>query len=121
MLTGGEVKMLRGQHGSLAGSHVRLINDQPVLLNAQIPPYPYARNENYDPIRTRKLLLNKSEILKLQQAQQVKGHAIIALAIGLVGKHIKVEIAVARGRKKSDKRELIKKRDLDREASRNWN
>ena len=96
VLSGGEVKMLRLKKGSLAGSHVRIINHEAVLLNAQIPPYPFARNEEYDPIRTRKLLLSKKEILKLQEAQQEKGKTLITMEIGIQGKLIKVKLAIAR-------------------------
>lgn len=117
VLSGGEVKMLRQKKGSLSGSHVRVINNELVLLNAQIPPYPFARNEEYDPIRTRKLLMHKREILKLQEAQQEKGKALIPLAIVLEGKHIKVKLSIARGKTQRDRREEIRRRDLDRQAA----
>jgi SsrA-binding protein len=120
VLEGGEVKMLRHKHGSLQGSHVRIVGGQAWLLNAQIPPYPYAQNEDYDPIRSRKLLLKKSELLQLQAIQDTKGKALIPTAIGLHGPFIKVEIGIARGKTKGDKREAIKKRDLDREARSDW-
>lgn len=118
VLDGGEVKMLRGKHGSLAGSYVRVIGDHAVLLNAQIPPYPYARNEEYEPTRTRQLLLKKSELLQLKQAQETKGHTLVPLMIGLDGRFIKVEVAIARGKNTTDRREAIRKRDLDREVAR---
>lgn len=114
VLTGGEVKMLRGSHGSLQGSHVRIVRGEAWLLNAQIPPYPYARNEDYDPKRTRKLLLKSHEILQLQAIQDTKGKALIPTMIGLDGAFIKVEIGIARGKTQADRREAIKKRDLDR-------
>ncbi len=118
ILSGGEVKMLRLKHGSLSGSHVRVIGDEVWLLNAQIPPYPYARIENYDPKQTRKLLLGKHEILKLKEAQQEKGKAIIPLEVVLAGKYIKVKIAIARGKSQADRRAAIRKRDLERETAR---
>lgn len=124
VLTGGEVKMLRGKHGSLTGSYVKIIGGQAFLLNAQIPPYPYARSEDYDPTRTRKLLLNKREILQLEQAQATKGYTLVATKIGAVGNHIKVEVAVARGKSGRDRREELRnrdmKRDADRELKRRW-
>lgn len=110
--------MLRLKHGSLSGSHVRVIGDEVWLLNAQIPPYPYARIENYDPKQTRKLLLGKHEILKLKEAQQEKGKAIIPLEVVLAGKYIKVKIAIARGKSQADRRAAIRKRDLERETAR---
>lgn len=120
VLTGGEVKMLRGKHGSLQGSHVRIVNGEAWLLNAQIPPYPYARSENYDPKRTRKLLLSKAELLILESVQQTKGRALVPTMIGLNGRHIKVEVGIARGKTDKDRRETIKKRDLEREMRRDY-
>jgi SsrA-binding protein len=120
VLTGGEVKTLRGKHGSLQGSFVKLINGEAWLINAQIPPYPYARNEEYDPKRLRKLLLKQSELITLQTASQEKGKTIIATKIGLLGRHIKVEIALARGKDERDRRQDIKKRDLERELRRDY-
>jgi SsrA-binding protein len=117
VLQGGEAKMLRGRHGSLAGSHVRIIQGKPMLLNAQIPPYPYARNENYEPKRSRELLLRKSEILKLQQAQETKGLTLIPVSIGKEGKYLKLRVAIARGKKLHDRREGLKRRDLDRQTA----
>lgn len=120
VLEGGEVKMLRGKHGSLQGSHVRIIGGQAWLINAQIPPYPYARNEDYDPIRSRKLLLKKSELLQLQAIQDTKGKALIPTRLGVVGPFLKLEIGIARGKTQGDKRETIKKRDLARELRRDY-
>lgn len=117
LLTGPEVKMLRGKHGSLAGSHVRIVQGKPYLLNAQIPPYPYARQEDYDPKRSRQLLLNKHEILQLQQAQETKGRTLIPVSINLSGRLLKLKIAVARGKKIHDRREDIKRRDMARQAA----
>lgn len=120
VLEGGEVKMLRGKHGSLQGSHVRIIGGQAWLINAQIPPYPYARNEDYDPIRSRKLLLKKSELLQLQAIQDTKGKALIPTRLGVAGPFLKLEIGIARGKTQGDKRETIKKRDLARELRRDY-
>lgn len=118
VLRGGEVKMLRGRHGSLAGSYIRVVGDHAVLLNAQIPPYPYARQDEYEPTRTRQLLVKKSELLKLKQAQETKGRTLIPLMIGLEGRFLKIEFAIARGKNTTDKRETIKKRDTERELAR---
>lgn len=120
VLQGGEVKMLRGKHGSLAGSYVRVVGNKAVLLNAQIPPYPYSRQEDYEPLRTREILIKKHEMLLLKQAQETKGRTLVPLAIGLEGRFLKVEIAVARGKNTRDRRETIKKRDLDRELRRDF-
>lgn len=119
ILDGGEVKMLRGGHGSLQGSHVRIANNEAWLLNAQIPPYPFARYEDdsYDPTHSRKLLFKKTELLKLEQLQHTKGYALICTKIGLIGRYIKAEIAVARGKSQRDRREEIRRRDIDRAAA----
>ncbi len=118
VLQGGEVKMLRNSKGSLQGSFVRIIDGEGWLINAQIPPYPYARNEDYDPKQTRKLLLKKKELEQLAVVQKTKGMALIATAIGLEGKFIKVEVAIARGKNVRDRREQIRRRDLDRQTAR---
>jgi SsrA-binding protein len=117
-LLGGEVKMLRLKRGSLVGAYVRVIGGEAVLLNAQIPAYEYTRVEDYDPKRTRKLLMHKNEILKLEQAQGSKGLAVIPTAIGLSRNHIKVTVAIAKGKKVYERREELKKRDMTREAER---
>ncbi len=120
VLSGGEVKMLRAKRGSLTGAHVRIVNGQVLLLNAQIPAYPFSRNEEYDPIKTRHLLLHQSEIIKLIEAQKIKGYAIVPIGIFAGKRFIKVRIAVAKGKKEYERREEIKKRDLKREVSRDF-
>lgn len=124
VLTGGEVKMLRGRHGSLVGSHVRIMGGdgtaplRAVWLNGQIPPYPYARNEDYDIKRSRPLLLSKAELAYLKVKQDTKGLAIIPMAVSLRNRRLKLDIAVARGKKLHDRRRELRERDLLREAAR---
>lgn len=118
ILEGREVKSLRNKHASLTGSFVKVINGELFLLNAQINPYQFARNEDYDPKRTRKLLLKKSEIATLDQATNNKGWSIVPLSIELVNNFIKVKIGLGRGKQVHEKREALKKRDLEREAKR---
>ena len=117
-LTGSEVKMLRTKRGSLVGAHIRVLNGEAILLNAQIMAYPFARQEDYDPKQTRTLLLHKREILKIQQAQETKGLAIIPLAIILKHNFIKLQLAIARGKKQYERREELRRRDLQRESER---
>ena len=117
-LTGSEVKMLRTKRGSLVGAHVRVLNGEAILLNAQIMAYPFARQEDYDPKQTRKLLLHKREILKIQQAQETKGLAIIPIAVILKHNFIKLQLAIARGKKQYERREELRRRDLQRESER---
>ena len=118
-LFGFEVKSLRGKHGSLKGAHVVANGSETFLLNATIPPY-QAKNApaGYDPTRTRRLLLSKKEAAKLTGTIKEKGLTIIPLSLYNKGRFIKVSIAVARGKKKYDKRDTIKKREADREIHR---
>ncbi|MCD8484070.1 SsrA-binding protein SmpB [Candidatus Woesebacteria bacterium] len=118
VLTGGEVKMLRNSKGSLQGSFVRLISGEAWLINAQIPPYPYARNEDYDPKQSRKLLLKKKELEQLAAVTKTKGITLVPTMIGLDGRFIKVEVAIARGKNVRDRREQIRRRDLERQTAR---
>ncbi|MEN8253473.1 MAG: SsrA-binding protein SmpB [Patescibacteria group bacterium] len=118
VLEGREVKSLRAKHASLTGSFVKIINSEAFLLNAQINPYAFAKNDDYNPKRTRKLLLTKKEIADLDQATNNKGWMIIPLSIFLKGRNIKVDIGLGKGKKVHEKREAIKKRDLEREVRR---
>lgn len=118
VLTGQEVKSLRLRHASLNGSYVKVIAGEAVLLNAQINPYAYAITTDYEPKRTRKLLLKKREIEELQEWHQNKKRALIAISIDVVGKYIKLKIGVGRGLKEFDKRKKLKERDQDRELRR---
>lgn len=117
VLTGGEVKSIRQGKGSLTGSFVRIVGNEVFLLNAQINPYPFANNRDYDPRRTRKLLLSRHEITQLMTAQEKKGSTLVPLALVVVGRHIKLEFAVGRGKKQYEKRAAIKKRDVEREIA----
>lgn len=118
VLSGGEVKSLRGKHGSLAGSFVKILGDEVFLVNAQISPYPYAITTDYDPKRSRKLLLKRHEILKLKTDAQQKGRIMVPLRIEALGHYIKVVIGIGRGRNTVDKRKVIKKREQARELER---
>lgn len=117
VLTGQEVKSVRGKHGSLSGSFVRILGNEAWLVNAQIPLYAYATDEDYDPKRMRKLLLHKGELLNLQQLSQHKGLTLVPLSLFLEGNRIKLEFGVGKGRKAHDKRAVIKKREMDREMA----
>ncbi len=118
VLSGPEVKSLRAGSGSFFGSHVKLMSGQAYLLNAQITPYKFADNAEYDPKRTRKLLLHKKELADIEQLSQQKGRALVPLAFVLKNRNIKLEFAVARGKKTHDKRQELKKKDLARDSAR---
>lgn len=108
ILSGGEVKMLRSKRGSLAGSHIRIVSGKALLLNAQIPPYPFSREEEYDPAHTRTLLMHKREILKLEDSQKNKGLSIIPMEIYAGKRFIKLRLAIAKGKKQYERREELK-------------
>lgn len=117
-LLGLEVKSLREGHGSLDGSFVKLIGPDAFLVNAQIFPYLYARPETYDPKRTRRLLLHKKELISLRGKISGANLTLIPLSWYTKGSHIKLEVALARGKKQYEKREKMRKkaeiRDLER-------
>ena len=118
-LKGHEVKAIRSGRIQIAGTFVRIVGGQAWLLGSNIPPY-QAQNTppDYDPTRTRKLLLHKKELNELIGKSQLKGLTLVPLRI--YDKHdlIKLEFAVCRGKKKTDKRETIKRREADREIKR---
>lgn len=118
MLTGAEVKSLRNKSGSLTGSFVKLINGEVHLVNAQITPYVFADNTDYDPKRTRKLLLKKKEIQKLEEITSQKGQTLVPLAFITAGHHIKLEFGVGRGKKQHDKRRVLKKKAIAMDTAR---
>lgn len=114
-LTGPEVKSVKGGHMSLEGAFVRIVGSEAYLVNAQIHPYLNARVENYDPRRTRKLLLHKKEIIALKTKTQ-SGLTLIPISCYTTGHGlIKLDMAIAKGKKQYEKREALKKKDIDRE------
>jgi SsrA-binding protein len=116
VLTGAEVKSLRLKQASLKGSFVRLVKGEAWLIDAQISPYKFANNSEYDPKRMRKLLLKKRELGRLVGLKEQTGRTIVPLAFKLINNHIKLEIGVGRGLKQHEKREKLKKRADRREA-----
>ena len=118
-LLGTEVKSLRANHGRIDSAHVLIRGGEAFLVNMDLPPY-QAHNAGplYAPTRTRKLLLTKKQIKELADKDADKGLTIIPLSLYNKGTKIKVKIAIARGKKKFDKREAIKKRDTGREVHR---
>lgn len=113
-LTGTEVKSLRAGGGSLSDSYVVSRNQELFLLNMNIAPYKQGTLFNHEPLRTRKLLAHKQEIIKISKSIQEKGLTIIPVKIYLKHGLIKVLIAVAKGKQHFDKREAIKKKDTER-------
>jgi SsrA-binding protein len=118
VLTGTEIKSLRDGGGSLSDSYVILRNEEIFLLNMHIAPYKSGNLFNHEPLRTRKLLLNKNEILKYAKAVKEKGLTIVPTKIYLLRGRAKIEIALAKGKKNYDKREAIKAKDQARKLDR---
>ena len=118
VLKGTEIKSVRKGQISLQEAYVRTDGKQAWLVGAHIAPYEHASAFQHDPDREKKLLLNKREIRELYDAVRIKGLTIIPVRVYLKGGRAKVEIAIAKGKKKYDKREAIKKRDFEREESR---
>ncbi len=120
-LFGFEVKSVRLKHGSLDGSYISFFGKEAFLLNAYIPPYQPANTPtDYDPYRPRKLLLSKKELSILITKEKERSLTIIPLSFYSKGRFIKAEIAIARGKKKKDKREDIKKKDTERDIRREF-
>jgi len=119
VLFGFEVKAIKTGRVSLQGSFVTLKNGELYLINAMIPAYQSASiSIDYDPSRSRKLLLKRSEINSLIGKSRAKGLTLIPIRLYTKRNKIKLEFAVAKGKRKIDKREAIKKRDIERELGR---
>jgi SsrA-binding protein len=117
-LFGTEVKSIRKGSVNLKDSFCAVKDGEMFLYGMHISPYEQGNIFNKDPRRTRKLLLHKKEIIKLQAKVQQDGYALIPLSLYLSGPRVKVELAVARGKKLYDKREAAAKRDAKREMDR---
>lgn len=117
-LTGAEVKSIKGERMSLEGSFIKIMGSEIYLVNAQIYPYPYARPEGYDPKRSRKLLLHKKEIISLKTKLASTGLTIVPIECYNSHGFIKLKIGLAKGKKEYEKREKIKKRDMERDIRR---
>lgn len=114
-LTGAEVKAVRLGHADLTGSFVKLRGTEAYLINAKIFPYKYARPQNYDEKRTRKLLLHKREIFSLKSKIEAGNLTIVPISMYTTASYIKLELALGKAKKRFDKREAIKKRDIARD------
>ncbi len=114
-LEGTEVKTLRSGHVSLAESFVRIQEGQMWLEGAHIDEYREGNQRNHIPTRRRKLLAHKREIARWSQRMNEKGLTIVPLKLYFRGRHVKLEIGLARGRKHHDKRQALRDRDAKRE------
>lgn len=114
ILKGTEVKSLREGKANLQDSYGLLKSGELFLLNAHIPPYKLGNRENHDPLRTRKLLLNRSELSKLWGKLETQGYSVIPLKMYFKDGLVKVEMALAKGKKSHDKREATKEKEIKR-------
>jgi SsrA-binding protein len=115
-LTGTEVKSVRAGNIQLKDSYVTVRDGEAWLLNAHVSPYSHGNRENHDPVRERKLLLNRREIEKLDEQATTKGMTLVVTRVYLKGGRVKFEIGVARGKKLYDKRETEMRRTVERET-----
>jgi SsrA-binding protein len=120
VLKGSEIKSIRAGQISLSQAYISTDGQEAWLMNAHIAPYDEANRFNHDPLRSRKLLLHRSEIRKLNEKVRQKGATIIPLRVYLKDGIAKVEIALAKGKKHYDKRAEIAKRDAQRELDRRY-
>jgi SsrA-binding protein len=118
VLLGPEVKSLREGKVSLVDSYAKMRKGELYLYNMDITPYPYAHHLSLDPKRSRKLLLTKKEIKRITGKTEEKGYTMIPLKVYFSKGWAKVEVALAKGKRKMDKRQAIKEKDMKRELDR---
>jgi SsrA-binding protein len=118
-LLGHEVKSLRAGQAKLEGAHIIVRGGEAYIVGMVVSPYqPKNTPAEYDPGRSRKLLLTKKEISELGAAEGQKGLTVVPISVYNKGRTLKIRLAIARGRKKHDKRAVLKKRDTEREMRR---
>lgn len=119
-LVGTEVKSLRAGRCNLKDSYVKIDGNQAFIEGLHISPYEHGNIFNKDPLRRRRLLLHRSEINKMRGAVMIDGYTLVPVKIYFFGSLVKLDIAVAKGKKKYDKREAIAKKDQRREAEKEF-
>lgn len=119
VLAGHEVKAIRAGKANLQGAYVIVRGSEAFLVGASVSPYQQKNTpDEYDPERPRKLLLSKKELKKLEETDAQKGLTIVPIKLYNTGRNVKLEIGIARGKKKFDKRQTIKARDMARDVKR---
>ncbi len=120
VLCGTEIKSIRKSTANLKDSYIKITDNlEAYLINCHISPYEYGNIFNHDPKRDRKLLLNKKEILKILNKVKQEKYTIVPTKMYFSGRWVKLEIALAKGKKLYDKRDAIKKKDIKRDIERN--
>ena len=120
VLTGTEIKSIREGKAQLKDSYAVIRNGEVFLLNMHISHYEQGNIFNHDETRTRKLLLHKKEILKLRDRVEIEGLTLVPIKLYFKGNKAKILIGIAKGKKTYDKRESIKKRDIDRDLKKQF-
>lgn len=120
VLTGTEIKSIRAGKAQLKDSYAVIKNEEIFLLNMHISHYEQGNIFNHNETRTRKLLLHKKEILKLRDKIEIEGLTLVPIKLYFKGNKAKILIGVAKGKKTYDKREAIKKRDIDRDLKKQF-
>lgn len=118
VLMGTEVKSLRMGKANLKDSYARIKNGEVYLIDTHISPYPFANYNNHAPLRDRKLLLKKQEIRKLIGKTKEKGLTLVPLKLYFKNGKVKLELALAKGKRLFDKRETLRRKTMEREAQR---
>lgn len=119
VLLGTEVKSIRAGRATLEGAYVVIRGGEALLVGATIPPFqPSNTSPQYDPVRPRTLLLKPKELTVIERQTENAGLTAIPLKLYNAGRNIKLEVAIVRGKKKADKRESIKERDVKRDIDR---
>lgn len=120
VLKGTEVKSIKDGRFSYADSYAQVSNGELWLLALHVTPYIYGNRVNHDPLRKRKLLVHKKQIVELRRATEEKGLTLVPLKFYLKGGVVKCELGIARGKKLFDKRDDIRKKDQTRELQRDY-
>lgn len=118
VLTGTEIKSIRNGKANLKDSYAAIKNGEAFVYNIHISPYEHGNIQNKDPLRTRKLLLNKREINRLIGMVQQKGYSLIPISLYFKRNFVKVELGIGRGKKLYDKRREMAKKDAERKIER---
>ncbi len=118
VLLGTEVKSLRAGGANLKDAYGRMDKGELFIHQMNISPYPFAYYDNHEPFRKRKLLLNRSELKRLEAKIREKGYSVIPLKLYFKGGKAKISIGLARGKRQYDKRHSIKEREMNREMDR---
>lgn len=118
VLTGTEIKSIRKGSANFNDAYITIKNGEAYIINMYIAKYEEGNRFNHDERRTRKLLLHKNELKRLSNELRNTGITLVPLKLYFKGNYAKVTVGIARGKKLYDKRETIKKRDLEREARR---